>query len=58
MCHLIIYRLKKWYIYGHFWCFPLHVYLHEGVRSFENGVTDSCDLTCECWELNLDSLKR
>ena len=23
-----------------------------GVRSSGTGVTDSCELSCECWELN------
>jgi hypothetical protein len=28
----------------------------EGVTSPGTGVTDSCQLLCECWELNPDSL--
>jgi hypothetical protein len=27
------------------------------VRSPETGVTDSCELPCWCWELNLDPLE-
>jgi hypothetical protein len=34
----------------------LHVCLHEGVRFSETGVTDSCELSCACWELNRDPL--
>ena len=36
------------------WCFGCCRCLHEGVRT---GVTDSHELPCECWELNLGSLE-
>jgi hypothetical protein len=29
----------------------------EGSRSPGTGVTDSCELSCGCWELNPDSLE-
>ena len=37
--------------------FCLHVCLHEVVRYPETGVTDSCELPCGYWELNLGPLK-
>ena len=37
--------------------FYLHVCLYEGVRSPGTGDTDSCELTCGCWELNPGPLK-
>jgi hypothetical protein len=37
--------------------FCLHVCLREGVGSSGTGVTDSCEPSCGCWELNLDPLK-
>ena len=37
--------------------FCLHVCLCEGVKSSGTGVTDSCELPCRCWELNLDPLE-
>jgi hypothetical protein len=37
--------------------FCLHACLCEGVRSSENGVTDGCELPCECWELNSGPLE-
>ena len=35
----------------------LNVYLCESVRSPGTGVTDSCELPCGCWELNLGRLE-
>ena len=35
----------------------LYVCLGEGVRSPGTGVTDSCELPCGCWELNLGPLQ-
>ena len=29
---------------------------YEGVRFPGTGVTDSCELSCGCWELNLGPL--
>ena len=29
----------------------------EGIRSLGTGVSDSCELPCGCWELNLGPLK-
>ena len=37
--------------------FCLHVCLCEGVGSPGTGVTDSCELPCGCWVLNLSSLE-
>ena len=48
--------LKIIYFYVHWWV-CLHVYLCEGVRSPGTGVTDSCELQCRCWELNLGPLE-
>lgn len=36
----------------------MHHMLEEGVRSPETGVTESCDLLCECWGVNPGSLER
>lgn len=33
------------------WC---HWESKEGVRSPVTGITDGCELPCECWEQNLD----
>ena len=35
--------------------FYVHWYVHwyEGVRSPRTGFSDSCELPCGCWELNL-----
>jgi hypothetical protein len=35
----------------------LHIYLCEGIRLPETGVTDSCELPCGCWELYLGPLE-
>jgi hypothetical protein len=35
----------------------LHVHLFEGARSPGTEVTDSCELPCGCWELNLGPLE-
>ena len=32
--------------------FCLYACLCEAVRSTRSGVTDSCELSCGCWELN------
>ena len=37
--------------------FCLYVCLHEGAKSPGTGVTDSYELSCGCWELNLGPLK-
>ena len=37
-------------------CLP-DVCLCEGVGSPGIGVTDSCELSCGCWELNLGPLE-
>jgi hypothetical protein len=37
--------------------FFLYECLYEGVRSPETGVTDSCEITYRCWELNLGLLE-
>jgi hypothetical protein len=64
-------NLKKIFLkIKHAWVFCLHVCLHttcvpycpqrpedSGVRCPGNGVTDSCEPPCRCWELNLDPLK-
>jgi len=39
---------------GYFMC--LEVCLWEGVGSSGTGVTDDCELSCGCWELNLRPL--
>ena len=44
------------YFYVH-WCFGLHAYLYEGVGFLETGVTDTCELPCGHWELNLCPLE-
>jgi hypothetical protein len=36
---------------------PTYMYVWV-VRSPGTGVTDGCKLSCECWELNLDPLKK
>lgn len=43
-------------IYGHWWFF-LHVCLCEGVRPLGTGVTHSCELLCQDWELKQDPLE-
>lgn len=35
----------------------MHEFLCEGVSSPGVPVTDSCELPCGCWELNMDSLE-
>ena len=37
--------------------FCLHVCLGEDIRSLRTGVTDRCELPCECWALNRDPLE-
>ena len=34
-----------------------YVHWDESVRFSGSGVTDSCQLLCGCWELNLDPLE-
>jgi hypothetical protein len=29
----------------------------EAIRSPESGVTDGCELPCECWDSNLGPMK-
>ena len=51
--------LKSMYLFI-FLCalvFCLQVCLCDGVRSPRAGVTDSCELPCGWWELNLDPLE-
>ena len=38
--------------------FCLLVCLCEGARSPGMGITDSCELLCRCWELNLNPLAK
>ena len=33
------------------------MHICEVVRSPGTGITDSCELSCGCWDLNLGSLK-
>ena len=33
------------------------MYWYGSVRSSGTGVTNSCELTCGCWQLNLDPLE-
>jgi hypothetical protein len=35
----------------------MHVYLCEDVRTTGTGATNSCELSCECWKLNLGPLE-
>lgn len=37
--------------------FCLHVHLCKGAASPGIGVSDSCELSCGCWELNLKPLE-
>ena len=47
---VFIYLFDIHLVYG------LHVCLCEGVRSSGTGTTDSCELPCGCWDLNLGPL--
>lgn len=38
--------------------FCLYVRLCEDAISPETGVTDSCELPCECWKLNPSPLEK
>ena len=38
--------------------FCLHVCLCEGARFLETGDTDSCELPCRFWKLNLGLLEK
>ena len=46
--------LFLFYVYEHFACMSTwyRQKLEEGVRPPGNGVTDSCELPCGCWESN------
>jgi hypothetical protein len=38
--------------------FCLYVCQWEGTRSSGTGVTDSCELPCSCWRVNIGSLEK
>ena len=41
-----------------YWCLScIHVCMYVCVRVSGTRVIDSCELPCECWELNLDPLE-
>jgi hypothetical protein len=62
---LLFFKIKVIF-YVH-WVFCLHVHIYttcvylwrseEGIKFPQTGVTDSCELLCGCWELNVGPLK-
>ena len=57
--HILHFILFLWFCYNLLCAliFCLNVCLCEGIRSLGTGVTDSCELLCGCWELNLSPLE-
>jgi hypothetical protein len=54
-CSLFFLRFIYFYVH---WCFAcVYICLCEGAISPRTHVTDSCELPCKCWELNLDCLE-
>jgi hypothetical protein len=35
----------------------VHSKAKKGIKSSKTGVTDSCELPCECWKINPGTLK-
>lgn len=52
----LVFVLNSLFLFCVHWCFAC-MYLCESVRSPQTGVTNNCELSCECWELNTGPLE-